>query len=212
MHDKSLIKVGQLELVEILASIKDKVNDGLLTLDTHSRQAHTNHVQLQQDLDRLDKHTARLTERLELATAHLLTHSEMASVQFDQTVLKMNEIRHTVIDVAERMGGVQADLRRHFGWLADHVSDTERFMLKLKLVLVYVVFVLGGMLLLVFMGASAFSRVAFVLGTVVGFALNYSDVRSVPLVQVIVGIGLVIVGELGLSVTRGKLYIFLMFN
>lgn len=196
MHEKSLIRAGQLEVAEMITKLKAKVDDGLITLDSHSRQTHTNHAQLLHDLDRLQQNAARLSDRLEQTMEHMLAQSEMAAVQFDTTVGRLGDIRRTVSDVAQLMGDLQADLQRHLAWLAERVGGTDRMVLRLQLVLQYVAFVLFGMLMLVFVGAGAFSRWAFVVGAAGGFAVNYTEVGQVELRDVTLGILAVILGEL----------------
>lgn len=195
VHERNVIRAGQLEVADMMGALKGKLDEGLSALDAQSAQSHSNHAELLVDLERLHANAVRLSERLEHAMEYVLTQSEAAGVQFDRTSGQLGEIRGTVEAVAQLMRSVQRDLQEHLGWVAERVGGTERFVEKLQLVGQYVGYLLGGMLMLVFCGAGGFARLAFVGGTVCGFGVNYADVGRVELRDVTIGIAAVIVGE-----------------
>lgn len=194
-QEKALIRAGQLEVAVLIDALKTKLDAGLVQLDAHARQANRNQDELLADLQRLHENALTISGRLEQAMELVLTQSEMASAQYDQTVGRLGEVRATVYDVAEMMAKMQTELEQHMGWMVQKVGGTERFVQKLQLTVQYAAFLLGGMLVLVFVGADGFCRAVFVCGTVAGFAVNYADVGVVALRDVTVAMAAIVLGE-----------------
>lgn len=195
MNEKNLIKAGQLEVAQMIDDLKQKLDAGLITLESQTSQSRANHADLLHDLSTLHENAVQVSGMLEEAMEYVLKQSAIASVQFDATVHQLNDINKTVFDVAELIEQLRNDLEEQLLWISDKVGGTEMFMVKLQLTVQYVGFLLLGMLMLVFVNAAVFYRMVFLVGVVFTYGLNISGLYAIRMMQMNVALATVFLGN-----------------
>lgn len=195
MHEKNLIKAGQQEVAQMIGALKQKLDAGLITLESQSTQSRANHADLLRDLSALHENAVRVSHQLEEAMEFVLSQTAVASVQFEATVQQLNDINKTVFDVADLIKQLRNDLDAQLRWISDKVGGTDIFVVKLQLTVLYVGYLLLGMLMLVFVNAVAFYRLVFVVGVVLTFGINVLDLYTIRMMQMNVALATVFLGK-----------------
>lgn len=195
MQEKNLIKAGQHEVAQMIGAIKQKLDEGLTTLEHQSAQSRSNHVDLLRDLAALHDNAVKVSQKLEEAMDYILSQTEVASEQFDSTVRQLNDINKTVFDVADLIRQLRTDLDGQLQWIIEKVGGTENFVVKLQLALQYLGYLLLGMLMLVFVNAAPFYRMVFLFGVLATFGINVFDVYLVKMWQMTVALVAVFCGK-----------------
>lgn len=196
MHEKNLIKAGQLEVAQMIGALKKKLDNGLLTLDSQSSQSRANHADLLSDLSMLHDNAVRVSQKLEEAMEYILTQSAVASVQFEATVEQLNDINKTVFDVADLIKQLRNDLEEQLQWISSKVGGTEVFVVKLQVTAQYLGFLLLGMLMLVFVNAASFYRMVFLAGVVLTYGLIITDVYPIRMMHMHAALATIFFGSL----------------
>lgn len=195
MHEKNLIKAGQLEVAAMINALKQKLDDGLITFESQSSQSRANHADLLRDLSVLHDNAVKVSQKLEDAMEYVLTQTAVASVHFDATVQQLNDINKTVFGVADLIKQLRSDLEEQLRWISEKVGGTEIFVVKLQLTAQYLGFLLLGMLMLVFVNAAPFYRMVFLAGVLFTFGLNIIDLLVIRMMHMNVALATVFLGN-----------------
>lgn len=183
MREKGLIRSGQVEVARMIDQLKLKLDESLVNLKQQSKESKQNHDALAKDLERLHENAFGISDKLSDTTEFILSQNELASTQFDQTIRQLGEINETITKLTGMLNTLETDIDRKLAWIADKVGGTDALLANVNLILQHFVYLLLGMLLLVFVNAKPFYRIVFILAVPVNFACTLLRVHHLELIQ-----------------------------
>ena len=183
MREKSLIRSGQVEVVEMITRLKDQLDESLSSLKQQSKESKRNHEALSKDLDDLHQSAFKITDKITDTTEYILTQNEIAAGQFDVTKQQLEEISETIGRLVKILRKLESDFDTKLSWISERVGGTEALLDNIHLVMKHLGYLLIGMLALVFVNASAFYRLVFILAVPTNFACSLFNVRHLDLLQ-----------------------------
>lgn len=195
MREKGLIRSGQLEVARMIDQLKQKLDESLVNLKQQSKESKQNHAALTKDLEQLHENAFSISDKLTDTTEFILSQNEMASTQFDQTIRQLGEINETIVKLSSLLNTLESDIDRKLAWIAEKVGGTDALLANVNLILQHFVYLLLGMLLLVFVNASPFYRVVFILAVPMNFTCTLLQVHHFELIQLTEVIAAVFVGN-----------------
>lgn len=196
MREKGLIRSGQVEVARMIDQLKQKLDESLVNLKQQSKESKQNHDALARDLVQLHENAFSISDKLSDTTEFILSQNEMASTQFDQTIRQLGEINETIVKLSSVLNTLETDIDRKLAWIADKVGGTDALLANVNLILQHFVYLLLGMLLLVFVNATSFYRVVFILAVPTNFACNILRFHHLELIELTGVIAAVYVGNL----------------
>lgn len=203
MREKGLIRSGQVEVARMIDELKQKLDDSMTSLKRQSNQMKQNHAALQEDLANLQTNALHINDKLTESTEYILSQHEIASAQFDQTVLHLSEIKETAEKLAVLIQSLEGDVNNKLAWIRNKIGDTDLILSNMNLVLEHLGFLLLGMLLLVFVNATPFQRLFFISSVISNFACTLYGLRHANLIQLLQIIAAVFVCDI-LRITLTK--------
>lgn len=126
MTEKSLIKAGQIEVAQMVTTLKDELNEGMRTLKSQFSQSKLNHAELLNDLNYLHESALRITDKLTETTEYVLTQNELATGQFEDTMKHLDDIKRTIFTLSTLLEQVQNGIDSKLNWILDKVGDTGK--------------------------------------------------------------------------------------
>lgn len=196
MREKGLIRSGQVEVARMIDQLKNKLDESLINLKQQSKESKQNHDALAKDLEQLHENAFSISDKLSDTTEFILSQNEMASTQFDQTIRQLSEINETIVKLSSLLNGLETDIDRKLAWIADKVGGTDALLASVNLILQHFVYLLLGMLLLVFVNATPFYRIVFILAVPTNFACTLLRFHHLELIELTGIIFAVYVGNL----------------
>lgn len=194
MREKGLIRSGQVEVARMIDQLKHKLDESLVNLKQQSKESKQNHDALAKDLEQLHENAFSISDKLSDTTEFILSQNELASTQFDQTIRQLGEINETIVKLSSLLNTLETDIDRKLAWIADKVGGTDALLANVNLILQHFVYLLLGMLLLVFVNATPFYRVVFILAVPTNFACTLLRFHHLELIQLT---GLIVAVYLG---------------
>lgn len=126
MREKSLIKAGQFEVSQLIGHLRIQLDEGIDTIRSQTKQTRQNHADLLTDLKNLHRNALDISEKLAETMEYVLTQTELASGQFDQTMKQLNDINKTIFELAEFVNKLQDDLDTKLNWIVKKVGGTGK--------------------------------------------------------------------------------------
>lgn len=195
MREKGLIRSGQVEVARMIDQLKLKLDESLTNLKQQSKESKQNHEALAKDLEQLHDNAFSISDKLSDTTEFILSQNELASTQFDQTIRQLSEINETIVKLSSLLNSLETDIDRKLAWIADKVGGTDALLTNVNMILQHFVYLLLGMLLLVFVNATPFYRIIFILAVPINFACTLFKVHHFELNELTGVIGAVFVGN-----------------
>lgn len=192
MREKGLIRSGQIEVARMIDHLKGKIDESIGNLKQHSQDMKQNHQVLLDDLSELQSNAFRLSDKLGDTTEYILSQNEIASAQFDQTIKRLSDINETINKLASLMQTIEQDVDRKLAWITNKIGGTDEVLANMNLILQHFGYLLFGMLLLVFVNASPFYRIFFIMIVPANFACTLFGWRNANLIELTQILGAVI--------------------
>lgn len=183
MREKGLIRSGQLEVARMIDQLKHKLDESLINLKQQSKESKQNHAALVKDLEQLHENAFTISDKLSDTTEFVLSQNEMAASQFDQTIRQLTEINETIVKLSSLLNALETGIDRKLAWIADKIGDTDAVLANVNMILQHFIFLLLGMLLLVFVNAAAFYRIVLIVAAPVNFVLTLFKFYHLELLQ-----------------------------
>ena len=79
MREKGLIRSGQIEVANMIDSLKVKLDESLINLKQQSKQMKENQAALLEDLNGLQSNAFHISDKLGATTEYILAQNELAS-------------------------------------------------------------------------------------------------------------------------------------
>lgn len=196
MREKGLIRSGQVEVARMIDQLKQKLDESLVNLKQQSKESKQNHDALAKDLEQLHDNAFSISEKLSDTTEFILSQNELTSTQFDQTIRQLAEINETIVKLSSLLNTLESDIDRKLAWIADKVGGTDVLLANVNLILQHFVYLLLGMLLLVFVNAKPFYRVVFILTVPTNFSCTLLRFHNLEMIELTGVIGAIYVGNL----------------
>lgn len=184
MREKGLIKAGQMEVADMIAHLKAKLDESLSNLKQQSKEAKQNHATLTKDLGDLHESTFKISDKISETTEYILSQNEIAAGQFEDTLNQLGDINDTITKLAKLLRSFETDLDTKLAWISERVGGTDAFINNIGKILNYLVYLLLGMLILVFVNAPIFYRMVFVAVVPANLACSLFETRHLDLVQI----------------------------
>lgn len=195
MREKGLIRSGQVEVARMIDQLKQKLDESLINLKQQSKESKQNHVALAKDLEQLHENAFSISDKLSDTTEFILSQNEMAATQFDETIRQLGEINETIVKLSTLLNTLETDIDKKLAWIADKVGGTDALLTHVNVILQHFVYLLLGMLLLVFVNATPFYRIVFIVAVPSNFACTLLRVHHFELVELTGLIATVFVGN-----------------
>lgn len=195
MREKGLIRSGQVEVARMIDQLKQKLDESLINLKQQSKESKQNHAALTKDLEQLHENAFSISDKLSDTTEFILSQNELASTQFDQTIRQLGEINETIVKLSTLLNTLETDIDRKLAWIADKVGGSDALLANVNLILQHFAYLLLGMLLLVFVNATPFYRIVFILAVPMNFACTLLQVHHFELIELTEVIAAMFVGN-----------------
>lgn len=183
MREKGLIRSGQVEVANMIDSLKVKLDESLINLKMQSKQMKENQAALLEDLNGLQSNAFHISDKLSATTEYILAQNDLASTQFDQTIRRLSEINEMMEKLQNLMQTLEGSVSEKLAWITNKIGGTDQALANINLLLQHFAYLLFGMLLLVFVNAPAFYRLFFIFAVPVNFVCAFMQWRSASLVE-----------------------------
>lgn len=183
MREKGLIRSGQMEVANMIESLKSKLDESLLSLKQQSKQMKENQAALLDDLSDLQSNAFQISDKLGATTEYILAQNDLASSQFDQTIRRLSEINEMIEKLQNLMQTLEGNVGEKLAWITDKIGGTDEALTNINLLLQHFAYLLFGMLLLVFVNAPAFYRLFFIFAVPMNFVCALMQWRNATLIE-----------------------------
>ncbi|XP_063699487.1 protein brambleberry-like [Culicoides brevitarsis] len=180
VREKSLIRSGQVEVANLLTGLKAKIDESLKQLET---QAARSKLQYNSIIDDLQASAGRITDQIDKTKATISSHQESTLEQYEYTMEQLKKMNATIYDLAYIVSGLQKDFEQKLTWISEKIGGTDYLVNRLNVILFHFVYLLMGMLCLVFVNADTFSRLAFIFMIPINFIAAMLDYYSLDVVK-----------------------------
>lgn len=183
MREKGLIRSGQIEVAQMIETLKTKLDESLTNLKQQSKQMKDNQAALLDDLSSLQSNAFHISDKLSDTTEYILSQNEIASTQFDQTIQRLTEINLTIDKLQKLMNALEGSVDEKLTWISNKLGGTDEALANINLILQHLGYLLFGMLLLVFVNAPAFYRLFFIFAVPLNFICTLLGQQNVSLIE-----------------------------
>lgn len=183
MREKGLIRSGQIEVANMIDSLKVKLDDSLINLRQQSKQMKENQAALLEDLNSLHSNAFHISDKLSATTEYILAQNDIASTQFDQTIRRLSEINEMIEKLQHLLQTLEGNVGEKLAWITTKIGGTDEVLTNINLVLQHFAYLLFGMLLLVFVNAPAFYRLFFIFAVPVNCICALMQWRNASLIE-----------------------------
>lgn len=191
MREKGLIRSGQIEVANMIDSLKVKLDESLMNLKQQSKQMKENQAALLDDLNSLHSNAFQISDKLSETTEYILTQNDLASTQFDQTIRRLSEINEMIEKLQHVTQTLEGNVGEKLAWITNKIGGTDEALTNINLVLQHFSYLLFGMLLLVFINAPAFYRLFFIFAVPMNFICALMQWRNASLIELTQILGIV---------------------
>lgn len=201
VREKSLIRSGQVEVANLLTGLKQKIDESLKQLET---QATRSKLQYNSIIDDLQESAGRITDQIDKTAAHITSHQESTMEQYEYTMVKLRKMNSTIYDLAYLVTGLQQDFEQKLTWISEKIGGTDYLVNRLNIILFHFLYLLMGMLCLVFVNADTFSRLAFIFLIPINFIAAMLDYYSLDVVRLTATVLTIILSNYSFKYLRTK--------
>lgn len=180
VREKSLIRSGQVEVASLLTGLKEKIDESLRQLET---QASRSKLQYNSIIDDLQESAGRISDQIEKTSAHISSHQESTLEQYEYTMDQLKKMNSTIYDLANLVTGLQKEFEHKLNWISHKIGGTDYLVNRLNIILFHFLYILMGMLCLVFVNADTFSRLVFIFLIPINFIAAMLDYYSLDVVM-----------------------------
>lgn len=184
MREKGLIRSGQIEVSKMILHLKEKLDESLVSLKQQSREMKQNQAALRDDLSDLQANAFHISNKLSETMAYVLSQNDIASSHFDRTIQHLSEISKTTEKLANLVQTLEINVDQKLAWISNKIGGSDKLLEKIHLLLLHMGYLLFGMLLLVFINASAFYRIFFIIAVPLNFVLILFECKHVNLIEI----------------------------
>lgn len=178
-REKSLIRSGQVEVANLLTGLKEKIDESLRQLET---QASRSKLQYNSIIDDLQESAGRITDQIEKTSTHITSHQESTLEQYEYTMEQLKKMNSTIYDLAYLVTGLQQEFELKLTWISEKIGGTDYLVNRLNIILFHFLYLMMGMLCLVFVNADTFSRLIFIFLIPINFIVAMLDYYSLDVV------------------------------
>lgn len=191
MREKGLIRSGQVEVANMIDSLKMKLDESLVNLKQQSKQMKENQAALLEDLNSLQSNAFHISDKLGATTEYILAQNDLASTQFDQTIRRLSEINELIEKLQSVMQTLESSVGEKLAWITTRIGSTDQALTNMNLLIQHLAYLLFGMLLLVFVNAPAFYRLFFIFAVPMNFICTLMQWRNATLIELTQILGIV---------------------
>lgn len=164
LRERNVLKAGHMEISSVIMDLKSQMQTSLANFRDQSGRANEVYNALLGDITELHETTEKIAQRLDEASRLILEQHKLAKNEFQETVTQLREVNDIVDKLSRVVKEFQDSYKEKMQWLRSQIGGSEETLIKqLGTISIHVVYLMVGMLCLIFVNAEMLSRVLFLL-------------------------------------------------
>lgn len=184
MREKNLIRNGHIEVATFITNLKSKIENSLSEVQLQNVESKRVYNALLSDIADLHGAADRISNRLDEASSFILQQGKQTKDQFTETVSQLKQVNDIVQNLSQTIANVHNEYNQKIERLGQLFGgDPQNVLRQIAKLSIHIIYLMIGMLSLVFVNAEPINRIIFLTATVISSAGVFFELIELNLIR-----------------------------